>query len=60
VPLFDPDGSHPSVFGSTLAACVFVARLFDCQPVTLGLRDMSTAQKKLLDQATRAAVKRAS
>jgi hypothetical protein len=59
VPLFDRDGSHPSLLGSILAACVFVARLFDCQPATLGLSDMSAPQKKLLEQATRAAVKRA-
>lgn len=32
VPLFDADGSHPSPLGSYLAACVFVANLWDKDP----------------------------
>lgn len=31
--LFAGDGSHPSLAGSYLAACVFYARLFDASPV---------------------------
>jgi|GEM_PF-524396 len=31
--LFKPDGSHPELAGSYLAACVFHARLFDESPV---------------------------
>ncbi|QDU83958.1 hypothetical protein Pla163_10590 [Planctomycetes bacterium Pla163] len=31
--LFAADGSHPSLAGSYLAACVFYARLFDASPV---------------------------
>lgn len=35
VKLYAPDGSHPSLAGSYLAACTFVTALFDRSPITL-------------------------
>jgi len=53
--LYDRDGSHPSLAGTMLAACAFVAVLFGCRPATLGLEEFSPAEKKLMERAIRAA-----
>jgi hypothetical protein len=37
--LYDDDGSHPTVTGSYLAACVFLATLFDAAPATFAVAD---------------------
>jgi hypothetical protein len=39
VPLFDADGSHPSLLGSYLAACVFAATFWDKDPRGLPLHN---------------------
>ncbi len=39
VVLYDKDGSHPSATGSYLAACTFVATLFDQRPVGWDVSD---------------------
>jgi hypothetical protein len=57
--LHDKDGSHPSPAGSYLAACVFLAALFDEAPVGTGAapEGLSATQVKLLQRAARDAVK---
>jgi hypothetical protein len=57
--LHDKDGSHPTVAGSYLAACVFFAVLLGRSPVGVGdgARGLSPAETKLLQQAAWAAVK---
>lgn len=37
--LFDPDGNHPSIAGTYLAACVFYATIFRASPAGLGFSD---------------------
>ena len=57
--LHDKDGSHPTMAGSYLAACVFFAVLLGRSPVGVGdgARGLSPAEAKLLQQAAWAAVK---
>jgi hypothetical protein len=57
--LHDADGSHPTLAGSYLAACVFFAVLLGQSPVGVGdgARGLSPAESKLLQQAAWAAVK---
>jgi hypothetical protein len=59
--LHDKDGSHPTPAGSYLAACVFLAALFDESPVGTGGAPpgLSAAHAKLLQRAAREAVKSA-
>ena len=51
--LHDKDGSHPTLAGSYLAACVFFAVLLGENPVGIesGLRGLSAADVRLLHQA---------
>ena len=51
--LHDKDGSHPTLAGSYLAACVFLAVLFGENPVGIEseLKGLSAADVKLLQQA---------
>ena len=54
--LHDRDGSHPSFAGSYLAACVFVATLFDVDPVGLSVDEpvqFDPALAKILQTAAR-------
>ena len=57
--LHDKDGSHPTVAGSYLAACVFFAMLFGQSPVAIGYspEPLTAADVKLLQQAAWAVVK---
>jgi hypothetical protein len=57
--LHDKDGSHPSPAGSYLAACVFLAALFDESPAGTDSAPpgLSAAHAKLLQRAAREAVK---
>jgi hypothetical protein len=50
--LFDRDGSHPTLAGSFLAACVAFAALFQASPRVRGLRieGMTVADVKLLQK----------
>jgi hypothetical protein len=59
--LHDKDGSHPTPAGSYLAACVFLAALFDESPVDTGGAPpgLSAAHAKLLQRAAREAVRSA-
>src|SRR5690606_28156715 len=55
--LYDRDSSHPSPAGSYLAACVFLAVLFDCRPVGLpalvpGLADADAERLQQVAWAT--------
>ena len=56
--LHDKDGSHPTPAGSYLAACVFLAALFDESPAGAdgAPADLSAAHTKLLQRTARAAV----
>jgi uncharacterized protein DUF4886 len=51
--LHDRDKSHPSLAGSYLAACVFLATLFERSPVGIGAQPegLGAAETKLLQQA---------
>ena len=54
VPLFDTDGSHPSTLGSYLAACVFVAMLWDKDPrglIVPGSLDIDSKNASLVRDA---------
>ena len=50
--LYDKDGSHPTVAGTYLAACVFFATLFRRSPVGVGrgVKGLSDGDGKLLQQ----------
>ena len=56
--LHDKDKSHPTVAGSYLAACVFLAVLFGESPVGIAcaLKGLSQAEAALLQETARAAV----
>ena len=55
--LHDKDGSHPTLAGSYLAACVFFAVLFKESPVGAAAPDgISAADAKLLQKAAEAVV----
>jgi lysophospholipase L1-like esterase len=54
--LFSPDGTHPAVAGTYLAACVFYAAVFGASPEGLGYRDGLAAETAALLQATAARV----
>ena len=56
--LHDKDGSHPSVAGSYLAACVFFSVLFKASPVGIvsNVKGLSPADEKLLQETAWAAV----
>ena len=58
--LHDADGSHPTVAGTYLAACVFFAALFDASPVGVGEAPdgVSSADAKKLQQVAWAAAGR--
>ena len=60
--LHDKDGSHPSLAGSYLAACVFLAVLFGENPVGIesDLKGVSTEDIRLLQEAAWETVRRAS
>jgi hypothetical protein len=57
--LHDKDGSHPTVAGTYLAACVFFATLLGRSPVGVGdgAKGLTAAEAKLLQQAAWAAAK---
>jgi hypothetical protein len=57
--LHDRDGSHPTLAGSYLAACVFLAVLFEENPVGIDseLEGLTGGEVKLLQQAARAAAR---
>ena len=55
--LWQSDGSHPTVQGTYLAACVFYAAIFQSSPVGLSYGDgLSGGQARLLQQAAADAV----
>jgi hypothetical protein len=56
----DKDGSHPTLAGSYLAACVFFAVLFDENPVRIeaGVKGLSVADAALLERAAQDRVNR--
>jgi hypothetical protein len=54
--LWQPDGSHPTVAGSYLAACVFYAAIFGSSPVGLRFRDGIAPDVARALQAVAAAV----
>jgi hypothetical protein len=55
--LWQADGSHPTVNGTYLAACVFYAAIFDASPVGLGFRDgLSDAEALTLQRAASSTV----
>src|SRR5687768_9402434 len=51
--LHDKDGSHPTLAGSYLAACVFLAALFDESPVGIALdaKGLAAADAAMLQKA---------
>ncbi len=51
--LYDKDGSHPSLAGSYLAACVFLAVLFEQSPVGIAtqLKGLTPAEVRLVQQS---------
>jgi hypothetical protein len=57
--LHDRDGSHPTLAGSYLAACVFLAVLFEENPVGIDseLEGLTRGEVKLLQQAAWAAAR---
>ena len=57
--LHDQDGSHPTLAGSYLAACVFLAVLFEENPVGIDseLEGLTRGEVKLLQQAAWAAAR---
>jgi hypothetical protein len=57
--LHDRDGSHPTLAGSYLASCVFLAALFGESPmgVAVAVEGLSPADAKLLEQAAESVVK---
>jgi hypothetical protein len=57
--LYDKDGSHPSLAGSYLAACVFLGALFGESPVGIDLEadDLPPADAELLQRAARDAMR---
>ena len=57
--LHDKDGSHPTVAGTYLAACVFFATLLGRSPVGVGegTKGLTAAEAKLLQQAAWAVAK---
>jgi hypothetical protein len=52
-PLYDRDGSHPSLAGSYLAACVFLATLLKSNPsgIQAGNTSLDESEKKVLQDA---------
>ena len=57
--LYDKDGSHPSFAGSYLAACVFLAALYNENPVGVEaeLAGLTAADAQLLQRAARDATR---
>ena len=53
--LYDKDGSHPSLAGSYLAACVFLAVLYDQSPLDIDVEvaGLAPADAKLLQRVAR-------
>jgi len=55
--LWQSDGSHPSVSGTYLAACVFYATIFRQSPVGLGYADgLPSGENRTLQSAAAATV----